>query len=145
MNNETLTRYANQLAKALNDKQIIFHIPDVVQSSFTTETLAVYENNEHIVGITLKNYELDIPKYEILLKIQFLDDESLSVQYTLLKDYMIFDELDDIVEIVNADLSEVTQHLMRYYTYGVYSCQSDVQLHHFPIDNYTLTFEGGIK
>lgn len=145
MNNEILTRYAEKLVKKLDNKKITGHIPMVQQNSFITETLAVYENNEHIIGITLNNDDLDIPKYEILLKIQLLDDNSVSIQYTLLKDYMIFDELDNIVEIVNADLNEITPHLMRYYTYGVYSCQSDIQLHHFPIDNYTLTFEGGSK
>lgn len=141
MNNEILTRYADQLAKKLDNRKITCHIPMVQQNSFVTETLAVYENNEHIIDITLNNDELDIPKYEILLKIQLLDDESVSVQYTLLKDYMIFDELDDIVEIVNADLNEITPHLMRYYTYGVYSCQSDVQLHHFPIEKYNISIK----
>lgn len=138
MNNEILTRYADQLAKKLDNRKITCHIPMVQQNSFVTETLAVYENNEHIIGITLNNNELDIPKYEILLKIQLLDDESVSIQYTLLKDYMIFDELDDIVEIVNADLNEITPHLMRYYTYGVYQCLSDIQLNHYSTKLYNI-------
>lgn len=136
MNNEILTRYTNQLAKELNNEKIMCHIPMIQKTLFTIKTHTVYENDEHIIGITLNNDELDIPRYEMVLKIQLLDDESVSVQYTLLKDDMIFDELDDIVEIVNTDLNEVTERLMRYYTYGTHYCLSDMHLHHYLPANY---------